>query len=235
MPPPSRTCFLLPILVMFVFLTFIRDGFSQSSSSRRNIGGEGQVSNAGVVPRATAANDTRWLSVDEGWFITGLLGPITTDFTSDIAKLNFDVDDTYMASLEIGKRIFKWRDLVSIELQSQIGRHFGRQSHFEFTWAGIVRWEKFPWDHIVDTSIAAGTGISLATGTPSRERERHEALEGAQPLLHYVLLELAFAIPSEEEWSLVTRYHHRSGAFGTYGAKEASTGFLIGLRYRFGR
>ena len=159
---------------------------------------------------------------------------MSTDNTSDIARFDFDVDDAYLLTFEVGKGVYRWRDYLSVELQTQVGRYFGRQSNVEWTAAVIGRWEKFPWDHAVDTSFAFGMGPSVASQTPTLEDERRGADEGAQQVLNFVLVEFDFALPSAPEWALATRFHHRSGVFGLFGAGEGSSAFLLGLRYRFG-
>ena len=94
-------------------------------------------------------------------------------------------------------------------------------------------WLPFPWDNIIDTSFASGAGLSYATKTPEVEEERRGQGQ-TQKFLTYLMLELTFSLPQTPNWHLVTRIHHRSGAFGLFnGMTGASNGLGFGIKYRF--
>jgi len=87
---------------------------------------------------------------------------------------------------------------------------------------------EFPWNEYVQTSMAIGEGLSWATEIPALEKKADPHGENSQ-LLNYILLEVTFAIP-ESPWSLVTRIHHRSGAW----VRDNGSNILeAGIRYRF--
>jgi len=95
-----------------------------------------------------------------------------------------------------------------------------------------VRWNRFVWDKYVDTSAAAGLGLSWASDDPPFEIEEHGSTE---QLLAYILVELTFSPPKHTEWAGVVRIHHRSSAYGTFAddIQGASNSLGVGIKYRF--
>ncbi len=43
------------------------------------------------------------------------------------------------------------------------------QDHWEFNLPIVARWEAFPWDDVIDTSLAFGIGPSYASEIPKVE------------------------------------------------------------------
>ena len=96
-----------------------------------------------------------------------------------------------------------------------------------------MRWNAFPWDEFIDTSIAFGDGPSLATETPDLEKAQYGG-NHAGAGLNFVMLELTLALPEHPNIQLVNRFQHRSGAFDLINnAGDASTAFVWGFKYRF--
>ena len=80
-------------------------------------------------------------------------------------------------------------------------------------------------------SFSVVEGVSYNTAVSLYEKTFRE---NYTQLLNYLAFEVEAALSSD--LSLVGRIHHRSGAFGTYsGVTEGSNGYLLGLRYRWGR
>ena len=103
---------------------------------------------------------------------------------------------------------------------------------YEFVPSIILRWQNFPWNHYVTTTLAAAEGISYATKVPFQETV--DADNDTKRLLNYLMFEATFAMPKYPQWELVARIHHRSGAFGLYGAgNSGSTAVGVGVRYLF--
>lgn len=121
-------------------------------------------------------------------------------------------------------------ELWSLELEANVARHFGIQDHFEFNAPILtVRWDYFPWDKILDTSLAYGLGPSYATKLP--EYERQKSGDSEQFLLFWHI-EAAFALPNSS-WSTIFRLHHRSSGYGMFADKGGSNILTMGLRYEF--
>ena len=109
-------------------------------------------------------------------------------------------------------------------------KHFKMQEHYEFNIALIYRWLKFPWDHIIDTSLAIGDGFSYALEKPKIELAKHKTSK----LLNYLLVEIALLVPGYRRWEVFTRIHHRSGVYGLINDIKGGSNFVaLGLRCHF--
>lgn len=118
----------------------------------------------------------------------------------------------------------------SLELEANVVRHFGIQDHFEFNAPVLTgRWEYFPWDGFLDTSLAFGLGPSYATREP--EYERIENGSSDQFLLFWHM-EATFGLPGSR-WDTFLRLHHRSTGYGMFADEGGSNILCIGLRYEF--
>lgn len=141
-----------------------------------------------------------------------------------------DFVGSYLAALAFSKEVARPIDSVELELEGQIVRHAGIQTHWEFNGLGVIRWTSFPWDRLLDMSAAGGLGLSYATEVPKAEVE----FEGeSERLLVYWMIELEAEIPSTNSWSILTRLHHRSPAYGLFGDGGGVNVLGLGLRYRF--
>jgi hypothetical protein len=151
---------------------------------------------------------------------------------SDASLLYTGFDDYYLVALALAKKVASY-EKIDLEVEGQAVKHFYGQHHWEFNGLGAIRWLPFPWDKHIDTSFAAGAGLSYATETPKFEEERRG--EGqTQQVLSYLMLELTFSLPKNPNWSLVTRVHHRSGAFGLFnGVTGGSNAWGLGIKYTF--
>jgi hypothetical protein len=120
--------------------------------------------------------------------------------------------------------------LWSLELEANVVRHFGIQDHFELNAPVLnARWEEFPWDSYLDTSLAFGIGPSLASTTPEYERIRKGE---SDPVMLFWHIEAAFALPGSR-WSTIFRLHHRSTGYGMFADQGGSNILCLGLRYAF--
>ena len=107
-------------------------------------------------------------------------------------------------------------------------------SLFEFNPYFDIRWNHFPWNHFIKTSIAIGEGISYATRHPFQEVRDPKKAEEAKTLLNYLMFEVGLSLPKYPQWQVFFRIHHRSGAYGLFcRGLIGSTAIGFGLRYRF--
>lgn len=141
-----------------------------------------------------------------------------------------DFQGTYLAAVTLAHRVGRYRDKLSYELEGQVVRHFDEQDHWEINALGTLRWEPFPWDESLDTSIAFGLGPSWASEKPPTEVENEGDTE---QLLVYWMIEFAFSLPGNKQWAFITRIHHRSEAYGVVADKGGSNALALGLKYRF--
>lgn len=168
---------------------------------------------------------------DDAWSLGFYGGQLSGSRNGDVIRLT--VRDSYVAGLGVLREFEQSPPHVRWELEGVGLTHFGEQDHFEVAASINVRWITFPWDAHLDTSVAFGSGLSYATEVP--EVEAGDTPDtGSTRLLHYIMLEAAFAIPGAPRWAVIARLHHRSGVFGLFdGVGRASNAFVGGLRYRF--
>lgn len=139
--------------------------------------------------------------------------------------------DSHLLAAALGWTFYRpAHSLWSLELEANIARHFGIQDHFEFNLPVLtLRWDYFPWDQHLDTSLAFGLGPSYATSLPEHERMRYGSTE---QLLLFWHLEAAIGLPGSA-WSAIFRLHHRSSAYGLFADEGGSNILTMGLRYSF--
>jgi hypothetical protein len=115
-----------------------------------------------------------------------------------------------------------------IELEGQVLRHFGDQSHWEGTVALMFRTGQIPLFGGLSVNLAFGEGLSYAS-----ERPRLEGSFRVEPsrFLNYLAFEAEFSHASLPGVSFVPRIHHRSGIFGLVAERESGSNFIgAGIR-----
>jgi hypothetical protein len=122
---------------------------------------------------------------------------------------------------------------LMIEGELGLSGRFGDESLGE-AWTGLyLRYDGFPWNEKIYTTLAVNTGLSLLTTESDFERGRDENHKNAT-LLHYMGPEITFADPANKNLELLVRFHHRSGVFGLFdGVVSGSTFISSGVRVRF--
>ena len=160
-----------------------------------------------------------------------VFGGLMTDngWEDTLAPWNLDFRKSTFMGIAASHRIGRFDHRLGFEVEGQVVRHFGDQDHWEFNLPIIGRWEAFPWDEFVDTSLAFGIGPSYATEKPKLE----VANEGdSQRWLVYWMIELEVG-PPDQGWSTILRLHHRSEAFGVVADEGGSNALVIGFKQRF--
>ncbi len=136
-----------------------------------------------------------------------------------------ELGSSYLAGFALARPVGRAWGPLAWEVEISSYSHWGLQDHVELNLALIARWHPFPWDRWLDTSVAVGNGVSLASSRP--------VLEGdTRRFLHHLVAEVEVRPPWRLPVSLVTRVHHRSGAFGLYGIKAGSNFVTLGLRFQ---
>ena len=165
------------------------------------------------------------------WTLSAYVGPLADNTLADIYELEATYSSgNYVAVVALARQVYQYKQWVSIEMEGQIGKHFGPEvEHWEFVGQIIGRWHPFPWDRYIDSSFAMGSGFSYNTEVSIIELKEDET---AQRLLGYLSFELTFGLPQYPRWNLMFRIHHRSGAMGLIG--DGSTNYLCGgLKFAF--
>lgn len=169
---------------------------------------------------------------DNLWAVTLYQTVLTDDPIEDVITGHADYDEDYqLIALALSYRMPVADPRYDLEWEFQAVKHTRGQDHNELNGLLAVRWYPFPWDHYLDTNLAAGLGVSYASEIPEFEAANHE--EAAQ-FLAYILLELEVRPRNWTNWSVVLRSHHRSGAFGLFSdVRGASNSLGLGIKYRF--
>jgi len=95
----------------------------------------------------------------------------------------------------------------------------------------VFRWNRFPWNRRLYTTLAFAEGVSYASSVPSIEKRTSDKVGR---FLNYLMFEVTFASPTKPRWQWVARIHHRSGCFGLYGAGNSGSNVVgFGIRYLF--
>lgn len=141
--------------------------------------------------------------------------------------------DTWIAGVAGGQTLGTPGTYWRWEAEGQGCVHFGKQNHLEFNGLVIGRWLRFPWDRLVDTSVAVGEGLSFATQVPEIEPRADREAESTR-LLNYLMIEVELAPSPTSRWCVVGRIHHRSGVFGLFDGIHGGSNFIVaGVRHRF--
>ena len=168
---------------------------------------------------------------EDDWALTLYGSRLTAGDLSETLNFKAKYEDSYLVALSVSKRVLSFRELIDIEIEGQAVKHFGDQNHWEFNGVPVIRWLPFPWDAFIDTSFAAGAGLSYATETPPIEAI---GVDHTPKLLGYLMFEFAFSLPNSPKYLFVARVHHRSGANGLFdGRLDASNAIGFGIKYIF--
>lgn len=120
-----------------------------------------------------------------------------------------------------------------VQIVSNVTVRQGSNQHtiYEFDPYIAFRWANLPWNDYVVTSFAIGEGISYVSSVPSLEKDGND---NTKRLLNYLKFEVTFAHPDYPRLQLVAQIHHRSGAYGLYGAGNTGSNDVgLGIRYLF--
>jgi hypothetical protein len=185
------------------------------------------------APNALAGNsETESGEVHYKWALTLYGGPHAQETIGDVFSFQATFpDDTYIVAVGLSRELWRYKNWFALEVEGQVGKHFGEMDHWEFNGLLDIRWLPFPWDKYVETSLALGEGLSCATEIPEVELADYE--EG-QRLLNYLLFELTLGLPKYRRWDVVIPVHHRSGIFGLFGGVHGGANFVTGgIKYKF--
>jgi hypothetical protein len=169
------------------------------------------------------------------WAFTGYIAWMSGDQLGDMLIFNAELSDNTLYVAALTRRLKTFYKDVDWEVEGQVAKHGGNGSgmyYWELNALSSVRWNYFVWDKYVDTSAAAGLGLSWTSEKSPFEIEEHGNTE---QLLAYILVELTFSPPKHPQWAGVLRIHHRSSAYETFAddIQGASNSLGVGIKYRF--
>jgi hypothetical protein len=112
-------------------------------------------------------------------------------------------------------------------------KHHGLQENAEIGVAYMLRTPDAALGQL-HVNAGFGVGISHALGSPTYEDGPRDDPERRYRTQLLLLIEGEWRWGAESHWSLVTRIHHRSGAYGTIAPRFVGSNFVVaGVRYRF--
>lgn len=161
-----------------------------------------------------------------------------------ILKGDIDWDKAYFTSIGLGKTLGKlgesMKSLKGTPLSGiangyelVLVQHRGLQSNEE---AGAAYTLRTPDVRLgpLGVNFGVGMGLSYAFGTPSYEDGPKDDPDRRYRLQLLALFELEWRIRSEENFSFVTRVHHRSGTYGVIAPSHVGSNFMAaGVRHQF--
>ncbi len=160
----------------------------------------------------------------------------TNSFTSLFyAPWNMKFEDTHLLAIAGSKKLGTIFWDIDVELELNIAKRFGNDDSWEFASTVFVRYDDFPWNDVVYTTLGVGLfGPSYATGISDTEKRKAGNGDKGSKLLNFFVPEITFSDPDIPELAFVFRIHHRSGVFGLYNGVSGGSNFVsFGTRYRF--
>jgi hypothetical protein len=167
---------------------------------------------------------------DGKWFVSGYFGVAARDNLSALLfRFDANYERQYVVLGTLGREIGALGNVLRFEWETGLAVHFGRQEYVDAHLYFVARWIWFPWNRWLPTTLALGTGPSLASAKPDLENEHGKARYYSNGLL----LELTAALPQAPDWMLALRLHHRSGILGLLNASTPSDYVTVGFKHRF--
>ena len=150
------------------------------------------------------------------------------------APWDTDLENDYLLALSLSARLFELTDHLSLEIEANVARRFGEAELWEFAVPLILRWDDFPWNDTVYTTIGLSfLGPSYATEISATERRKSHNDKGSH-WLNFFAPEITLSPPDDPGFAFVGRIHHRSGAFGLINGVSGGSSYVsLGVRYRF--
>lgn len=159
----------------------------------------------------------------------------TSNFTSLFyAPWNVEFEDTHLLAIAGSKRLGTiWWD-IDVDAELNAAKRFGDDDAWEFAGTVFFRYDHFPWNDTVYTTVGVGVGPSYATHVSETEKVKAGNGDKGSKLLNAFIPELTLADPDLPELAYVFRIHHRSGVFGLIDGVSGGSNFIsFGTRVRF--
>lgn len=159
----------------------------------------------------------------------------TSNFTSLFyAPWNVKFEDTHLLAVAGSKRLGTiWWD-IDVDAELNVAKRFGDDDAWEFAGHLFFRYDDFPWNDTVHTTVGIGVGPSYATHVSDTEKTKAGNGDKGSKFLNGFVPEITFTDPDIPELGFTFRIHHRSGIFGLIDGVSGGSNFItFGTRYRF--
>jgi hypothetical protein len=172
------------------------------------------------------------------WAVTALGGVSAGDSRLvDILSnpWNTDITSEYLIGGAVSRKLARLYRHFTLEGELGLAARFGDNQAGE-GWAAIyLRFDGFPWNKRLRTTVGISTGLDYLSSLPDAETSPDgEPEEHTSHVLHYLSPEITFALPRYPNQELVVRLHHRSGLFGAInGVSGGSNVVTLGFRHRW--
>lgn len=173
-------------------------------------------------------------------------GFLSSRDTSQMFLGSYNLVDQQLIAVSVTRELFSVGEIAKIpmleplkfEVEGVADYHWGNWPHgrhhqefVELIGSFNLRWHRFPWNHLVLTTIGFGDGVSYTPVIPTYEVKLNNNSTYA---LNYLMVDLTLAHPKLPELALLFRWHHRSGIFGLLdNVNGGSDFFTMGLKYTF--
>lgn len=129
-------------------------------------------------------------------------------------------------TFEIGDHTFSPQ--LELPLSLEIIDENSTRPFFGLNASLAIRWEEFPWNHIVETSFSTGVGLSYDEQVYLMDIQRHPGSERSKLKFNWPI-QLTFAHPEHPDHQLMLFVaHHSGGRFFDDGGVNS-----LGIGYRF--
>ncbi|MBI5396136.1 MAG: hypothetical protein HZA91_12640 [Verrucomicrobia bacterium] len=153
-----------------------------------------------------------------------------------VTPWDVELEHGHFVGAAVSRQLTRFWKHFTVEAEVGGGYRFGmpRAGTSPETWGAVfLRYDGFPWNDHLYTTVAICTGLDYVGRVPDAEHpEDHPPSEAR--LLHYLGPEITFALPKYRQHELVFRIHHRSSGYGLmWDVNTGSNVLLAGYRYRF--
>lgn len=156
--------------------------------------------------------------------LTVFYGQSNVNDLLDIVQLRIGKFEPYsILGVQYSQKFLDVPTYFNLEWAGHLVKHFERWDLFEVDALVILRWNWFPWNSYLNTSLGMGEGFSLASGHPSSETVSQGIYA---PFLNYLWIDLRFSIPALPEWGADIILHHRSGIYGLIAGVEGGSNYI---------
>ncbi len=135
------------------------------------------------------------------------------------------------------QRVVKGVVIFVFDFEVGGGERWGKNFSSSEEWFALyVRYDRFPWNHVLFTTVGLNTGLNYVEKVSPVELDSciGKGNPNCARLLHNLSPEITFASPKNPNSEFVIRWHHRSGIWGlmdnVWGGSNTLTG---GFRQRF--
>lgn len=174
------------------------------------------------------------MSQSTGWSAGVYAGQYYDTEPAGFTQGHADFQNHYMVAASLAKTVWQsetWP--LSLEIEGMLGQQFGQATLNEVAVAPVLRWSRFPWNHLLQTDFRVGP-VGLSYTTDVGPLERGPDGRGSR-LLNFLLLEVAFSRPQDKSKEVFVRLHHRCAIYdllNTYGANGEDF-LMFGYRKHF--